>query len=215
MKNSLIISLLIFTSYATLLADADREQHWEVYFSPNYVASKTLTFDNDVKVALNDRSGWSLGFGFNFTDNVSAELVFGTGTGNYAVATTTDDGKPYEYSNTMTSSSMVIGMTYNIIDGPFTPYVSGNFGASFVDTGVKDGGGYDTCYYDPFYGYVCGVYETTKTSTDFTYAGSVGLRYDLENKLFLKAGIGANIVNFDSKESAVFTVYQLTVGSVF
>ena len=215
MKQYTKLLLILLTTHLTLLADANREQHWEVYFSPNYVASKALTFDNDVKVALNDRSGWSLGFGFNFTDNVSAEIIFGTGTGNYAVATTTDDGKPYEYSNTMTSSSMVIGMTYNVIDGPFTPYISGNFGASFVDTGIKDGGGYESCYYDPFYGYVCGVYETTKTSTDFIYGASIGLRYDFDNKLFVKGGMGASIVNFDSKETPVFTTYQLTVGSIF
>ena len=215
MKQHMKLLLLLLSTHLTLLADADREQRWEVYFSPNYVASKTLTFDNDVKVALNDRSGWSLGFGFNFTDNVSAEIIFGTGTGNYAVATTTDDGKPYEYSNTMSSSSMLIGMTYNVIDGPFTPYISGNFGASFVDTGVKDGGGYESCYYDPWYGYVCGVYETTKTSTDFTYGASIGLRYDFDNKLFVKGGMGVNVVNFDSKETPLFTTYQLTVGSIF
>jgi len=96
-----------------------------------------------------------------------------------------------------------------------TPYISGNFGVSFVDTGIKDGGGYDSCYYDPFYGYVCGVYETTKTSTDFTYGASIGLRYDFENKLFVKGGMGVNVVNFDSKETPVFTTYQLTVGSIF
>ena len=213
--NVLYILALLLGLQSLLFADSQREQHWEVYFSPNYVNSKTLTFDNDAKVLLNDRTGWNLGFGFNFTDNVSAEIVFGTGSGNYAVSTTEDDGTPLEYSNTMYSSSMVVGMTYNIIDGPLTPYISGNFGVSFVDTGIKDGGGYDSCYYDPFYGYVCGVYETTKTSTDFTYGASIGLRYDFENKLFVKGGMGVNVVNFDSKETPVFTTYQLTVGSIF
>ena len=46
------------------------------------------------------------------------------------------DGNAIEYSNNMYSSSMMIGMTYNIIDGPFTPYISGNIGATFADTGI-------------------------------------------------------------------------------
>jgi len=217
LKNNQLLAVLILlaSSFTTSQADSDREQHWDVYFSPNYVTAKTLSFNNDVQVDLNERTGWSLGFGFNFTNHVSGDFVFSSSNGSYSVKTTDDKGQPLEYSNNMYSSSMLIGMTYNIIDGPFTPYISGNIGINFADTGINDGGGYESCYYDPWYGYTCGIYETTKTSTEFSYGGSVGLRYDLENQLFLKAGVGVNVVNFNSNNTPLFTIYQLTIGSRF
>jgi len=213
-KNMLKVVMLA-TMVSALHADTKREQHWDVYFSPNYVSAKTLSFDNDVQVDLNDRTGWSLGFGFNFTNHVSGDFVFSSGNGSYAVKTTDQDGNPVEYSNNMYSSTMSLGMTYNIIDGPLTPYLSANIGVTFADTGIRDGGGYESCYYDPWYGYVCGIYETTKTTTELSYGGSVGLRYDLDNQLFLKAGIGVNVVNFSSNNTPLFTVYQLSIGSRF
>ena len=214
-NRSLSILFFLISTLTTSQADTDREQQWEVYFSPNYVAAKTLSFDQGAQVELNDRTGWSLGFGFNFTNHVSGDFVFSSGNGSYAVKTVDDMDQPVEYSNNMYSSSMMIGMTYNMIDGPFTPYISGNIGATFVDTGIRDGGGYDSCYYDPFYGYVCGVYETTKTSTEFAYGASVGLRYDLKNQLFLKAGVGVSVVNFNASNTPLFSIYQLTIGSRF
>jgi len=214
-KTFLPILILLTSIFTTSQADTDREQHWDVYFSPNYVAAKNLSFDQGAEVELNDRTGWRLGFGFNFTNHVSGDLVFSTGSGSYAVKTIDKEGKAIEYSNNMYSSSMMIGMTYNIIDGPFTPYISGNIGATFADTGIHDGGGYESCYYDPWYGYTCGIYKTTKTSTEFSYGGSAGLRYDLENQLFLKAGVGVNVVNFNSDNTPLFTIYQLTIGSRF
>ena len=213
MKPSIVILLLAATSQ--LLADADREQAFDIYFSPNYIASKTLHFDNDVDVSLNDRSGWSFGVGFNFTNHVSADIIFSSSNGNYAVSTKNEKGEDIAYSTNMYSSAMTLGMTYNIIDGPFTPYISGNVGMSFVDTGVKDGGGYESCYYDPWYGYTCGIYETTKTMVEFTYGASAGLRYDFENKLFVKGGVGVSVVNFNANNTPYFTVYQLSIGSRF
>jgi len=215
LKRTTFLSILILVTslFTTSYADADREQHWDVYFSPNYTAAKILSFENNVQVDLNDRAGWSLGFGFNFTNHVSGDLIFSTGSGNYTVKGATDSGKPI--SDNMLSSSMTIGMTYNIIEGPFTPYISGNIGATFVDSRLPDGGGYESCYYDPLYGYTCGIHKTTKTSTEFSYGGSVGLRYDLENQLFLKAGVGVNVVSLGSNNTPLFTMYQLTVGSRF
>lgn len=217
MKNNITITTLavLLSTVTTSQAGSDREQNWDVYFSPNYVASKTLSFDQDAQVDLNDRTGWSLGFGFNFTNYISADLVFSSSNGSYAVKSIDDTGAPVEYSNNMYSSSMMAGMTYNILKGPFTPYISANIGGTFVDTGIRDGGGYESCYYDPWYGYVCGIYETTKSSTEFSYGAGAGLRYDLKNKLFLKAGVGVNVVGFNSNNTPLFTIYQLTVGSRF
>jgi len=43
----------------------------------------------------------------------------------------------------------------------------------------------------------------------------VGVRYDFENNFFLKAAVGTNIIDYNSKNSADFTIYQITLGSTF
>ena len=215
MKKSYSTILIMMTLSTTVLAEKVREQQFEVFFAPYYVASKELTFDNDALLVLNEHVGWSLGLGFNFTDKVSGELQFSTGSGKYAVSAVRDDGTQHQYIEEMDSSSLMVGMTYNLFDDAFTPYVSGNLGISFVDTGVADGGGYPSCWYDPWYGEVCSTYETTKTTTQLSFGASTGVRYDFDNELFVKGGVGVNIVTFNSSSLPYFLTGQIAVGSRF
>ena len=215
MKSFYFIPLLLMLIPINTYAEKIREQQFEVYFAPYYVASTTLNFKKNTQLVLNERTGWSLGLGFNFTDNVSGEVMFSSSSGKYTVNTLRDDGTPYQYIEEAEYSSLLVGMTYNIMEGSFTPYISGNLGISFVDTGIADGGGYQSCWYDPWYGYICGTYETTKTTTQFSLGASTGVRYDFDNKLFVKGGVGVNMTYFNSSSLPYFLTGQLFVGSRF
>lgn len=212
---SLVLLGLLTDSMANSEEDAKKAQKWEVYFSPNYVASKNLSFDGNTELDLNDRTGWSFGIGFNFSEYVSADVLFSSSNGSYSVSSVDTNGDPVNYSNNMYSSTVSLGMTYNIIDGPFTPYVSGNIGMTFIDSGVPDGTGTVGCWYDPWYGEICGTTTPTKTTTEFSYGASVGVRYDFQNLLFVKGGVGLNVVDLGSNNTPSFTVYQLMIGSKF
>lgn len=211
---SLLILIMMITAI-TLNAEKIRQQQFELFFAPYYVSSTSLDFKKDAQLVLNERTGWSLGLGFNFTDHASAEVMFSSSSGKYVVNSLRDDGTSYEYIQEADYSALLVGMSYNILEGAFTPYVSGDFGISFVDTGIADGGGYPSCWYDPWYGSVCGTYETTKTTTQFSLGGSTGVRYDFDNKLFVKGGIGVNVTYFNSKNLPYFLTGQLFVGSRF
>ncbi len=211
---SLLLLGLLTDSMANSAEDAKKAQKWEVYLSPNYIATKNLSFDGNTELDLNDRTGWGFGIGFNFTEYASADLLFSSSNGSYAVSSVDTNGVPINYNNNMYSSSVSLGMTYNIIDGPFTPYVSGNIGMTFMDSGVVDGST-TGCWYDPWLGEVCGTAVSTKTTTEFSYGASVGVRYDFQNLLFVKGGVGLNVVDIDSNNTPYFTIYQLMIGSKF
>ncbi len=216
-KHALLALVMLTTcadATAELVANVDREGRWQIYFSPNYVASKSLSFQDNTKLDLNDRTGWSFGIGYNFTNYVSADMTFSSGSGSYTVKSVDSNGDPVKYSNTMYSSSIALGVPYNIVDGPLTPYISGNIGSTFIDSGIVDST-VTGCWYDPWYGTVCGPITTTKTTTEFSYGGSIGVRYDFHNRLFIRGDVGLNVINLDSNDWADFTVYQLSIGSTF
>jgi opacity protein-like surface antigen len=79
-----------------------------------------------------------------------------------------------------------IKATYNFSDGPFTPYVEGGFGWTYVDSNVADGPPITGCWWHPWYGYICNGYYNTFTETSFSYGGALGLRYKLRGGTIIK-----------------------------
>ena len=207
--------LLPFFLISPSLAESDREGTWQFSFTPHYTASKSLSFGDKGDIDFNDRSGWGFGVGYNFTNYVSLDLNFMSSNGSYNGSVNEDNGTVSNYSTNMYSSSIDLALTYNILDDNFTPYVSANVGSSFVDSGVPTGNYYGGTCYDPWYGYYPCVDAETHTTVKFHYGAAVGLRYDFENRLFLKGGVNANVLDFNSDQLPYFVTYQVSIGTTF
>ncbi len=197
-------------------AESDREGAWQVTFTPQYVASRSLSFGDKGDIDFNDRSGWGFGIGYNFSTYVALDLTFMSTNGSYNGTANESNGSVTQYSGNMYSSSVDLALTYNIMDDDFTPYISANIGSSFIDSGVTTGNYYEGTCYDPWYGYwyPC-VDAQTYTTTKFHYGAGAGLRYDFENRLFIKGGVNVNVLDFDSDQFPYFVTYQLSIGSTF
>jgi hypothetical protein len=59
-------------------------------------------------------------------------------------------------------------------------------GITYIDTSIQTGPSNGTCWWDPWYGYVCSSYYPTKTQSDFTYGFGLGVRFDLNPKFSLQ-----------------------------
>jgi len=212
----LTLFLLTYLLFSPLSAESDREGTWQFTFTPQYVASKSLSFGDKGNIDFNDRTGWGFGVGYNFINYVSLDLNFMSTNGSYNGSVNESNGTTSNYSGNMYSSSIDLALTYNILDDNFTPYISANVGSSFIDSGVPTGNFYGGTCYDPWYGYYYSCVDAeTHTTTKFHYGAGAGLRYDFENRLFIKGGVNANVLDFNSEQFPYFISYQLSIGTTF
>ena len=212
------ITYIFFTLLlvSPISAESDRDGTWQLTFTPQYIASKSLSFGDKGDVDFNDRSGWGFGVGYNVSPFVSLDLNFMSTNGSYNGSVNEANGTTSNYSGNMYSSSIDFAITYNILDDNFTPYISANAGSSFIDSGVNTGNIYGGTCYDPWYGYYYSCYQAeTHTTVKFHYGAGVGLRYDFKNRLFIKGGVNANVLDFSSDQFPYFISYQLSVGTTF
>lgn len=208
---SLLISLVSHPSTASGL----RSGKWQISLSPTVTESKVIRFDNGAQADINQLSGFAIGVGYNFDQHLELELDFASTNGNYTGTRIIDDGNNTEdsYNGSLYSSHMNLGLSYNFLSSWITPYIKGNIGLNYIDSGIPTGDYGSYCWWT-WYGYYCGPYAHTYTSSDLSYGYDVGLRIDVNPKLYLKGQAGKNYVNFDGGTED-FTRYQFTVGFMF
>ena len=191
-----------------------RSQTTEVFFMPQFISGKKLEFKNDTAVDIQDRGGFAIGFGYNFDEHFEIAGLFSYTNSSYLATIKNNDGTLQKISSNLYTSSMAVEGTYNFLKNEFTPYISANIGLSYSDTGISTDNSPGSCYLDPWWGgYIC--YDHTYTSTDLTYGATLGIRYDFQNSLYLKAGIGTQYIDYDSTTSPYFTTYSFTIGGRF
>jgi len=212
--KTLKLSLVALIATGTLLeAGNNRNESWEFFFTPSFIQSKSLDFEGHAEADINNRTAIGFGFGYNLNPNVEFTLTFSGSSGNYKGTRVDENEQVKTFTSNMYTSSINIGATYNFLDGPFTPYVTGFIGGTYVDSGITVEDGDEYCWFDPWWGYTC--HSATYTDTKVNYGASLGVRYDFTNRLYLKAGIGKNYVDFDTENSSDFLIYDFTIGATF
>jgi len=212
-----ILLLFLFSSANAHAFKDSRDDKWEFFLSPQFTNSKTLEFDNGAKADINERSSIAFGFGYNINPHIELTTQFASSSANYTgtIIKDGDPDTPEQFTANLYTSSINFGFTYNILSTPLTPYISANFGSTYIDSGVPTGrveSGY--CWY-PYYGYILCASAQTYTSTEFNYGAGAGLRYDFNRKLYMKGGININVIDTSSNNTADFTTYQFTFGFMF
>jgi opacity protein-like surface antigen len=161
---------------------------WEFSMPINYTKSTTVTGQNGSSADVNAGLNTGLGLGYNVNDNFQVNGTFSWGQRNYA-AHATGTGTISPYNGTMYTSTLQMNAIYYFMPGDFTPFVSGGFGSTFVDSNIPNGSGSSSCYWDPWWGYVCGTYQPTKTSTNLSYNFGAGARMDISRQFALQGSI--------------------------
>lgn len=215
-KYSLFLFVVISTNTQANFYDS-RVEKWEFFLAPQYTNSKTLTFDNGATADINDRSSLGFGFGYNMNAHLEFSGLFSAGSSNYTGTRILDDGSdtPEKFAANLYTSSINFDITYNLLSGPLTPYISANIGTTYIDSGIPTGNIGTICWWDPWWGYICSPSAQTYTSTEFNYGAGLGLRYDFNRKLYVKGGIATNIIDTSSSNTADFTTYRLIIGFMF
>ena len=195
-------------------AQKNRAQKWEAFLAPTVIQSKTLEFGHGASASIDGRTAFSFGIGYNFTEHFELSVLMSTSSANYTGTRIKNDGTKETFTENMYASSFNLQGTYNFLEGPFTPYINGYIGSTYIDSGVSTGEEGDYCWWDPWWGYICGPYNVTYSSTKFSYGLDLGVRYDFE-MLYLAASIGKNFIDLETDNSSDFNIYRFIFGFKF
>jgi opacity protein-like surface antigen len=174
-----------------------------------------FVFVQDTTIDVETQYGIGMGFDYNLTDRWSVGATFGYSEPDYAVNLALTNGSSVALSGELAVFSMLGNVTrYFGNGGPMTFYLSGLAGFQYLDSNIPDGPAtVGPCWWDPWWGYSCGVWQESKTSTEFSYGGAVGLRWSLSDDLFLDLNFSEQWIDFENAVSpGNFTTTRLAVG---
>jgi len=195
-----------------------RSKKWEVLLSPQYTLSKDLGFDGGTTAKINDTWGFGLQFGYNFNAHWNLGGIFSWNNPDYQAVVQPAAGNtspPRSISGTVETTTFALAVTYNVLTSPLTPYLDTNIGGTYVYTDIAAGPPVAGCFWDPWYGYVCGVGQPTKADTFLSFGVGGGLRWDINRYLLLRGGIRQQWSDLPNTGIPSFTIFKLDVGFKF
>ena len=192
-----------------------REGLVEVTFGPRYVVGRTITFDGGAKVDTSTDAGFGFGLGYNFNDHLAANFEIAWNSANFRGERTLDTGATQAVSGTVDTSVTQFNLLYNLLKGPITPFFIGGIGFTYIDTNIPNGPPSGVCWWDPWWGYVCGAYQPTQTSTNFAFNVGGGIRWDIFQGLFLRISANQLWIEASNTGTPGFTNSRLDVGFLF
>ena len=200
------------------VADAqDREGRWEFTLGTFYQLGTTLDVEAPSTAETDNDFGFELGGGFNFSDNLAANLGLQWAGVGYSAVVFPDDGDITSISGKYDAFTLSANVVYHFTDNQLTPYVGAGIGWTWIDTNIPDGAPSTGCWWDPWWGYVCYTTYPTKTKSAFSYQATLGLRYTFDSdNTFLRLGYTSQWMSFDNANGTPrFDVFMLDIGWMF
>lgn len=186
-----VFALLVLAAPVLVNAQGNRAGTWEWSFAGIYQDSSSDSGAGGSSLSVD--SDWGLGFGFNY--NFSNRFALGADlewlSPDYTAVLISDE-VPQQTETIRHNLSQFNGRikgTWNMMDGPFTPYLEAGIGWTYIDSNVADGPPQTGCWWHPWWGYICSNFWNTYDSTEFSYGGALGLRYIFRGGSFLKLSV--------------------------
>ena len=199
-------------------ASSDRGKSWEATIQLIGTGSDSSNGENGSSVALKSATGWAFGVTYNFNEHLALgfDASFVKPKYDAVIVPDDDDEDPFSISHKASIFNGALNGTYNILKGNFTPYVQLGLGWTNVDSNVADGPPSTGCWWDPWWGYVCANFWSTYNDTSFSWNAGLGLRYEFQNRMFLKGSV--NRIFLDSNQDSAdpkLDMWKLELGWMF
>ncbi|NRB42949.1 MAG: porin family protein [Pseudomonadales bacterium] len=215
---SKLCSLLIIFTISVMFSQAnaqnfrykqDRAGKWEGSLMWRYQGDESIQGNNGSSINFDstDRWGFTLGYNVNKHLNIHWEYSYlKPGYKAVVVGENLLDTQVINHRATMTTSNF--NFTYNILSGKITPFIMAGLGWTSTDSNVGTGTG--QCWWT-WYGWVCD--GNSYNRSDFSYNAGVGVRWELNPKLFLRASYGQQWVDMSRvKNTPNFDIGRFEVG---
>ena len=216
-------SALLLTQTCPAYADetvdkAIRKGKWDIMLAPQYTLAKNLGFNGGTTAKIDDTVGFNFQFGYNFNEHWNVGGLFSWSQPDYQAVVQPVQGNPAgprSQHGTIQTNTFALVTTYHFLAGPVTPFVDANLGGTHVNTDIADGPPVIGCYWDPWFGNVCGVAQPTKSGTYLSYGVGGGLRWDVNHWLFFRGAVRQQWIDLPNTGVPSFTIFKLDVGFKF
>ena len=201
-------------------AESDRAMKWQGSIPITFTSGGS--FDSEfTSVDVNDDLGWGFGFGYNLNERFMVGADFTWLSANFNASTATDfdgDGVPddsVDLGGTLDAANLQFVGQWNILKGRITPFLRASFGWTWIDSNIPSGPATGTCWWDPWWGYVCNTWQPTYEATAFAYGAAAGLRAEIGQRFYLEGSYNVLWVDFDKAGTQDQDGARITMGWVF
>jgi len=221
MAVGLALALWMGASAANADAQTRREGKWQFSIPITFTFSQTIDGEGGSSIDLNNDIGWGFGFGYHLNEKFFVGGEFTWLRASYAATIPYDDDGNETPDGTSTiggtldaSNFQAVGQ-YNILENKlFTPFIRANLGTTYTDSNIASGPPQGSCWWHPWWGYICGSWVPTYDRWSFAFGGGVGVRADVSRSFFLEASFNGLWINFDNS-TPVFDGIRLNIGWLF
>ena len=182
--RALIVSFILAASLSgTARAEGSRGPGWEFGIDAVFQDAVTHSFDGGTTADFEDDFGISAYVAYRFNDHFELQFGLDWAELNYDLTLQSAQTPDVQFhgSGDIETFTPKIALNFNLLDGPLTPFVSAGAGWAFVDTNVPNGPVEVGCWWDPWWGYACVPYQSTKSFDDPAYQLGVGVRRDISD----------------------------------
>jgi opacity protein-like surface antigen len=197
---------------------ADRGPGWEFGADAIYQFSQDIGFEGGSRASLDDDLGLSISVGYRFNDKL--EIQFGLDWQNIDYDVVINSAPPslagvqFSGSGSLDAVTPRFTANYNFMQGAITPYVSAGVGWSFIDTNIPSGRPQNVCWWDPWWGYICGTVQNTRNIDEFEYQVGAGVRWDIGPAYSMRFGYEKHWIDLGEADGTP-DFDQLKVGFIF
>ena len=193
-----------------------RTNSWEFTVMVPYVAAEKTTLKGGSEFDTNSDVGLGFSTGYNYNEHLAANMSWSWNWPKYDATIVSADVPALtsrQANGELGTATVQFNMLYNFKPGPITPLVSGGIGWTFIDTGIaSDLPPTETCWWDPFYGYICYNHQPTYADWRFSYNAAVGLRWQMTDRIFLRGNVGLLWIDLPQGGNQDYTVGRLEFG---
>ncbi|MCO4812185.1 MAG: porin family protein [Gammaproteobacteria bacterium] len=209
--KKLLMVLVVLAMSSTAAAQSDRGGMWEFGLMLNHSDSESLSAEGGSTLDIESSRGYGLNLAYNFNSRLAIGGEFNWSSPDYSAVIVPDGiGLPETINYKLDSYSFIIKGTFNLLEGPITPYVEAGLGWTEIDSNIQDQPPLTGCWWDPWWGYICDTFYSTYSKSQESFSGAAGLRWDIDNGLTLKAAYGVlNVKASRASGDANFEMYRV------
>jgi len=155
-----------------------RDPGWEFGADVSFQPSKDTDIDT-TQIAFDDDIGLSLYAGYRVSERLEFQFGLDWNTVDYVASFPgVNPGVELTVDTELEAFTPFAKANFNFLDGPFTPFVTAGIGWAFIDTNIPDAPPQTSCWWDPWWGYICDTFQSTRSTDSFTYDIGLGVRWD-------------------------------------
>jgi opacity protein-like surface antigen len=218
-KNGVVLLSIIALLALSYSVDSEakytkRDGKWESSFQLLNSLSTDFDGKNGSGVEIDSDIGWGFTVGYNVNPHILVNYQFSATTPDYDATLTSEDGdRALHIKRELDLYNSQFNVVYNLMTEQFTPFVQAGLGWSYLDSNVSKGLSNSFCWYDPWFGLVCE--NDTFSDTRFSYNVAAGVRYELDNSMFIRASYQQNWISMSHSDDISIGMVHLEIGSIF